>query len=97
MLYPISVPRPHRAEDDIGNIDRSGCVVVKPCYAAGSYFSEGLASVCQEGGFSGFIDGDGEARIPFEFRGLGFFHEGRCAVGQGSKVGYVDRSGRWQI
>ena len=81
----------------IGYIDRSGRIVVNPSYGAGAYFSEGFASVCREDGLSGFIDADGEVRIPFQFRGLGLFHEGLCPIGQGSTVGYLDRSGHWQI
>jgi hypothetical protein len=97
MLYPISVPKPDSAEDLIGYVDGFGRVVVKPSYAAGSYFAEGLASVCREDGSSGFIDGDGRTNVPFRFCGIGLFNEGLCPIGQGSKVGYVDRSGSWQI
>jgi WG containing repeat len=97
MLYPISVPKPNSAEDLIGYIDHSGRVVVKPTYAAGAYFSETLAAVCRGDGLSGFIDVDGETRIPFRYHGLGLFHEGLCPIGQGSAVGYLHRSGRWQI
>ena len=83
MLYPISVPKPDSADDLVGYIDRAGQIVVSPIYAAGSYFSEGYASICREDGLSGFIDTRGDLRIPFKFRGLDLFHEGLCPIGQG--------------
>lgn len=52
MLYPISAPKPDSPENLIGYIDRSGRIIVNPVYDAGSWFSEGLASICREDGVS---------------------------------------------
>jgi hypothetical protein len=81
MLYPISIPKPDSAEDPIGYIDPSGRVAVKPTLRSGAYFSEGFASVCRYDGLSGFIDTEGEIKIPFKYCGLGLFHEGLCPNG----------------
>lgn len=97
MLYPISVLKPNSLKNSIGYIDCSGRVVVSPTYAAGTYFSEGLASVQREDGWSGFIDANGEARTPFRFRGLSLFHEGLCPIDGSLKRGYVNRQGEVQI
>lgn len=97
MLYPISANNPDTNEELIGYIDHSGHAAVKPNYRAGAYFSDGLAAVCKHDGSSGFIDVDGEIRIPFTFSGLDLFHEGLCAIGRGTNVGYVDRAGNWAI
>jgi hypothetical protein len=97
MLYPISVPKQDSADDLAGYIDEKGNVVVEPQYAAAGYFFEGLGSVCREDGLSGFIDARGEIVIPFAFRGLGQFHDGLCPIGQGVRLGYIRRTGEWQI
>ncbi|MBV8844761.1 MAG: WG repeat-containing protein, partial [Bryobacterales bacterium] len=93
MLYPISVPKPNSAEDLIGFINAEGHVVVRPCYAGGSYFSEGKAAVVDWNGKSGFIDDLGELVIPCRFKGLGKFRNGLCSI----NGGFIDHSGEWLI
>jgi hypothetical protein len=93
MLYPISEPIPDSVKDRFGYIDHRGSVAIRPSYSACSHFFEGKASVIDETGETGFIDGKGRLMIPHQFRGLGRFHNGLCLIGGG----YINHLGDWVI
>lgn len=81
----------------------TGKVVIEPKYSHAWVFSEGVASV-EEDGFINFIDSKGkvavEARLPY-FKGMdGYvFHNGYCVVyGDGTDVfGLMDRTGKFVL
>ncbi len=93
MLYPITEPIPNSVEDRFGYIDDRGDIAVWPSYSACSHFFEGKASAIDETGLSGFINGKGKLVIAHQFRGLGTFHNGVCAI----DGGYISHSGDWLI
>src|SRR6266404_1757930 len=97
MLYPISIPNPASADDLIGYIDPCGEVVVAPIYEAGAFFSEGKAAIMPSGGKTGFLGANGQLALPFEFEGLGYFHEGLCSIGRDCLVGAISQSGTWIV
>ncbi|MGL5509860.1 MAG: WG repeat-containing protein, partial [Microcoleaceae cyanobacterium] len=84
-----------------GFIDRQGKIVVEPQFDEVRNFSEGLAAVKKDGAW-GFIDKSGNMVIDPEFRigaGRGFFVSGLAAVQRedGSKYGYIDKTGKFVI
>lgn len=88
-LFPV------RIEDKFGYIDKKGKLVVKPQFAGGSRFSQGLAAVqLQKAGRVGFIDETGTLVIPTQFDLADPFSEGYAAVMKNHKWGYIDRTGQ---
>ncbi|WP_100630309.1 WG repeat-containing protein [Algoriphagus formosus] len=62
-------------------------------------FSEGLAAVQNEDGLWGFIDRNGQVKVPFIYRRKpGQFHSGRVKViNSQNLVGYIDTKGELEI
>jgi hypothetical protein len=88
-LFPV------RADGKFGYIDKKGKLVVKPEFAGGSRFSEGLAAVqLTKGGRVGFIDETGNLVIPIQFDLADPFSEGYAAVMKNRKWGFIDRTGQ---
>lgn len=58
-------------------------------------YSEGLAAVCNEDGW-GFVDLNGEMKIPCSFEATGFFSEGLCSVivKENGNWGYINTEGK---
>ncbi len=75
-----------------GVMDRSGKVIVEPCYGGLQRYSEGLAAAtvkCWSGGLSsripsawGYIDLDGKLVIPHKYEVARAFHDGFALVGR---------------
>ncbi len=82
-----------------GLIDRQGQWVVEPRFQEVGFFSEGLASV-QQNGTCGFIDKQGKWVIPPQFESMKYcphFSECLAAMRRGSLWGYIDKQGKWAI
>lgn len=62
-------------------------------------FSEGLAAVQNEDGLWGFIDRNGQVKVPFIYRRIpGQFHSGRArVVNNENRIGYIDTKGELVI
>ena len=82
-----------------GFIDKTGALVIKPAYDDVSSFMNGLASIKLNGKY-GFIDQQGEVIVPPTY-GYAHFFLGELAQvtfhperGDGSWLGYVNRSGK---
>jgi hypothetical protein len=56
-------------------------------------FSEGFAAVSAVKGQIGYIDQQGNVRIPFKFEDAREFHEGLAAIKLNGKWGFIDRTG----
>ena len=95
-------------KDRWGFINKTGIFVVPPQYFSASSFSEGLGAVTvlsskknpDTGIFSasGYVDKTGKVVIPLRFSFCGEFSEGLAGVTvAGSKLGYIDKEGRWVI
>lgn len=81
----------------------TGKVVVKPEYAHAWVFSDGLASVDDDGWIK-FIDQTGrivfDPKIPYRPEKDGYvFHNGHCAVhnDRGDRLGFIDKQGKWAL
>jgi hypothetical protein len=70
----------------------NGQIVVKPSYADGHKFSEGLAAV-KSGDKWGFIDATGKLAISAGYEEAWDFSEGLAPVKIGGKWGYIDAKG----
>jgi len=87
----------------VGYIDRTGQLRVKPQFAHGWKFSDGLACVVAMDGRTGFIDVTGNVVIPSKFDSTygcyNEFHDGLSAVSIGSgwikKHGKLLQTGKW--
>jgi hypothetical protein len=92
------------ANGNVGFIDRSGKIVVRPQYPFASSFCNGMAVVCSRcwrgrsgytGGKWGYLDTTGAVAIPLIYDGASSFSEGghADAVLRGQRV-RIDRTGR---
>lgn len=77
----------------VGFIDKTGKVVVPVKYDFAGDFSEGCASVSQNGKL-GFIDKTGKEITSFQYDSTLGFHSGFAAVIKNSKAGFIDKTGK---
>jgi hypothetical protein len=84
-----------------GFIDKTGKVVIKARFKAGKQlckFVNGLAPVCTvDKSLFGYIQKDGELKIPDKYEKALPFSEGLAAVKLGGKWGYIDTLGKFVI
>lgn len=78
-----------------GYIDQFGRIVIKPQFIYALPFSENLASVKVSKGKWGFIDRNGKFVIEPQFDKSAKFVDGIAQVEVDSKVGYIDKTGRY--
>jgi hypothetical protein len=95
-----SLTGPHHSDGRdfaCGYIDHQGRAVIGPGYDDALPFSEGLG-VVEVQGRRVFVDQEGRevAQVAFAVAPVGF-SEGLIPASDGSKYGYVDRSGKWVI
>lgn len=79
-----------------GYINKNGEMVIEPKYYRANFFSEGLASVCNDVGY-GFIDTRGNVIIDYQFKDVlgGRFICGIAPIATlDDKFGYVNRDGK---
>ena len=92
FLYPI------KYNGKYGVINQYGEVIVEPVYESVSKFSEGMARVSAEKhGKYGYINTEGELVIPMMYKSAYDFSEGLAAVWEGSRAGYIDKTGAYVI
>ena len=75
-------------------IDFAGRVIVPPIYQDIREFNGGLAVAENGSGKWGYIDREGNVRIPFRFDQADSFHGKLAAVRTGTTTGFIDRQGR---
>jgi len=82
------------AGNQAGVMDLSGQWVIQPEYEAMGDYSEGLAAA-RRGGKFGFVDKDGTVVIPFRFRRVLKFENGKARVfgDTDGRSGFVDKTG----
>jgi hypothetical protein len=86
-----------------GVIDRTGRVLVSPTYFRIGNYSEGMAWMSNVGawksepGSYGFLDADGNVRLPFFFDDARGFREGVAPVKLGGKWGFIYPSGSFAV
>ncbi len=92
FLYPI------KYNGKYGVINQYGEVIAEPIYESVSTFSEGMARVSAEKhGKYGYINTEGELVIPMIYKIAYDFSEGLAAVWEGSRAGYIDKTGDYVI
>ncbi len=74
-------------------IDKTGKVVIKPCFKSANSFSEGLASV-MIGKKVGFIDKIGKIIVKPQYERVKSYSEGLAAILVNKKWGFIDKSGK---
>jgi hypothetical protein len=92
-----------RQDRRLGYMDRDGTLAIQPRFDQGGAFAEGLAAVQLEGRWmfinaKGVVTAELPAGVTFAYPladGLSLVTADRD--GQGRKMGYVDRNGRWAI
>jgi len=91
-LYPVEV------DGKYGYMNKTGQIVIEPQFDGASDFSEGLARILvgdYETGRFGYIDTTGKIVIEPRFVGAGIFSEGLAAVDNGSRQGFIDKTGKY--
>lgn len=83
-----------RKNGKFGFIDTGNKTIVPFIYYLAFGFSEGLAAVQNEKNLWGYIDLNGKTIIPFVFSFAGRFEEGKARVMKGSKMSYINKSGK---
>ncbi len=82
-----------RVNDKYGFINKQCDFVIEPTFAYADSFSDGLAAVKDASYLAGFIDKSGKWVIEPRFDWVDKFNEGFALFLDGSKSGYIDRSG----
>ena len=83
-----------RVDNKYGFINKRCEFVIEPRFADANSFSEGLAAVVGESSLTGFIDKSGNWIIEPQYKWAGGFNNGFALILEGSKSGYIDRSGK---
>lgn len=97
-LAPVQFPGEHL----VGFVNLEGEVVIRPQFIEVELFSEGLAAVRTPGGLWGYIDTQGNLKIPPVFKSAGSFRYGLAPVmvkdnqGKDAYV-YIDQAGKTKI
>jgi len=95
----LSHSLPPLRTDRYGYVDSTGKFVIPPNYVHASSFFDGLAWVAFDTGRAPMvcIDTTGTVVISPRLDGGGIFADARCAVSEGSLIGYIDRTGNLVI
>lgn len=108
LIYHDIENKDYTVDTRYGFIDQTGQVVIPPVYDEANEFSEGLASVWNDGHWA-FIDPAGKVvfRLPADCLVVSHFSEGLALVNvggkethhsiDGGKWGYIDRFGRFAV
>lgn len=82
----------------VGYFDKTGKTIIKPQFADGRSFNEGLAAVQPtKGGLWGFIDKKGQIVIKPQFNEASGFFEGLAGVKLNGQWGFINKQGRLVI
>ncbi|MCH5349825.1 MAG: WG repeat-containing protein [Oscillospiraceae bacterium] len=90
-----------------GYMDETGNLAIEPQFvSAGSFYENGIASICDENHNYGFIDKTGNIIVKPQFYDIdfrnGFSENGLALAGVGTswqdvRYGYIDKTGNWVI
>ncbi len=80
-----------------GVIDKSGKYIIKAQYDQISYRSRDDQFAVKKGDVWGLLDGSGRTIMVPKYNSIGWFYADRSLVRQGSRYGYIDKSGNLVI